>query len=763
MGTASFAQTSFLGGEWSKQMQGRFDREDYRTGMNLCLNIVPIEEGAAPRRSGTRLGGSTRYGNFGVLREYSVNQSQPYVLELTSHALRVWRSNAGLVVEGTPITISAISQTNPAVFTSAGHGLSSFDHVIFTRDTVTGSYAGISQLFGRQFYVRVIDASTFTVQDVLTDAQVDGSTITLGNVMNLAAHKIFKADTSYETTDLQQVRIVQDGANALLLHPKYPPLMFELDIDTAGNFVSAPLVTLAFHDGPYLDIPTDGTTLTPGATTGLIHFTASAITSVNDGQGFLSTDVGRLFRVFSEPLAWAVGTAYVVGNLVKEADVYWKCVKANTGVQPSTDAGINWVISTTAAAWTWGTIQSIVSATVFVGQLVSSPTYPDNVAGGDLLYTNPITAWQLGAYSDTTGYPSCGAYYQGRVWLGGAIKNRFDACVSNQFAKSTTDAINFAPTGKDGTVADDSAISGTLNAKEIEDFLWMLPDEQGVLAGTQSGEWVIASSGAGEPITPTSIQTREITHYGSLNAQAIKVGRATIMIHRDTRKIYEYMANYFTQKFVADNLSLKAKHLTTSGIAEIAYMRELTPVIWARRNDGKLIGCTYKHDDPIKPLEFAAWHQHELGHGRDVVSIQGGPANGGQSDTLSLVTQDPDFLIYDYDGNHVGACYVEFLQTLWDESDSLLTAWFVDGGALPAGADRLNVGGQDIIRVYGLWYMIGQTVTAWGAGLDLGDYVVQPGAYIDIPFNQASSLFTDALLAGITAAGCTPLSAEING
>jgi hypothetical protein len=112
---------------------------------------------------------------------------------------------------------------------------------------------------------------------------------------------------------------------------------------------------------------------------------------------------------------------------------------------------------------------------------------------------------------------------------------------------------------------------------------------------------VIASSAAGEPITPTSILTREMTHYGSLNTPAIKVGRATIFAHRDTRKVYEYMANYFTQKYVADNLSLKAKHLTKGGVAELAYMRELTPVIWARLDDGGLIGCTYKHDDPIKP------------------------------------------------------------------------------------------------------------------------------------------------------------------
>ena len=178
------------------------------------------------------------------------------------------------------------------------------------------------------------------------------------------------------------------------------------------------------------------------------------------------------------------------------------------------------------------------------------PPTRDNIAGGNLLYTNPAVSWQLGAFCAPVGFPATGTYYQGRVWFGGSTPNRFDGCVSNDFA--VNGYINFAPTGKDGTVADNNGISGTLNAKEIENFLWMVPDEQGVLAGTQSGEWIIASSSSGEPITPTSILTREMTRYGSLNQQAIRIGRATIFIDRDTRKVYEYMANYFTQKFVAD-------------------------------------------------------------------------------------------------------------------------------------------------------------------------------------------------------------------
>src|SRR6185503_4741929 len=53
------------------------------------------------------------------------------------------------------------------------------------------------------------------------------------------------------------------------------------------------------------------------------------------------------------------------------------------------------------------------------------------ILGPALLYTTPIRTWRLGLYSDTTGWPTCGTYSDGRLWLSGAAPGRWDACVSN--------------------------------------------------------------------------------------------------------------------------------------------------------------------------------------------------------------------------------------------------------------------------------------------------------------------------------------------
>ena len=739
---AAFIQTSFLGGEWAPQYQGRADDQEYRTGMNVCLNVIPTEEGAAYRRPGTVLGGPTRSGAYGVLREFDFNSALPFNIELTAGHLRLWASGAGLVVHPTAVQVSGVSNANPAVVTTSGaHGLATGNQVLFTAEGVT-AYSGVYQLLQRQIAVTVTGADTFTIADALTGVTIDGSLITFADTTLLYVNQIYEATTSYATGDLQQVRLVQDGIAGLLLHSGYAPQQIEITVDNdSDTFVTASVTLPVFYDGPYLDPPIDGSTLTPTGLTGTITINASATTSINSGAGFQATDVGRMVRLFSQPSAWSSSTTYSSGTNVLYQDVVWQSVAKSNNVEPDTDNGTHWVIDPSGQVWTWGTIATVGSTTSCTVTLAAADPL-QIAAGGPLLYNVPITQWRLGAFSNTTGWPSAGGYFQGRLWLVGAAPNRIDACVSNDFGQNGY--INFAPTIIDGTVTDASGLDLTLNSKNVQDIQWVEGDDQGVLLGTQNSEWLIRASSLGEPITATSVQAWESSRYGSLNQAVLKVGRATVFIHRYGRKIYEYLANYFTQKFVAFNLNLRTKHLTLDGVAEVAYQRELAPIIWARTNAGNLIGCTYKHDDPIKPMEFYAWHRHQLGHGRSVISIQAGPAVGGELDTLAMVTQDPN----------TSYCYVEFLNTLFDNSDSLLTSWFVDGGQNPAGADQVTVGGQLYLRVYGLWYMIGQSVSVWAAGLDMGDFTISSTGTIDIPVGATGSLLTTTYLAQITAGGC---------
>ena len=179
MPNTSYAQASFLGGEWSQAMQGRFDRPDYRTGMNRALNCFPIASGMAVRRPGTRHAGHTKAGAAGRVLKFDFQQADPYILEFTDYFLRFW-SGKNLVTDSSDKTVVSISAANPAVVTTASQAWTTGNTVIFKN---LGTSAPLLQ--NRQFTITVLSSTTFSLQDALTGANINGAT--LGTIFPSAA------------------------------------------------------------------------------------------------------------------------------------------------------------------------------------------------------------------------------------------------------------------------------------------------------------------------------------------------------------------------------------------------------------------------------------------------------------------------------------------------------------------------------------------------------------------------------------------------
>lgn len=739
MGDASFLQANFLGGEWSPYGQGRADIETYRTALNRCSNYIPLEVGAATRRPGTLFIATTRKGVAGVLRQFHFSQDAPYNMEFTPGHMRLIAGRA-LVLEEEQM-VSSFSTDNPAkigvpVATTWATG----DEVEFTATSLAagGSPSGPAPLFNRQFEITVIDDQHFTIADPVTGAGFDGSTVDLSG-WTLTVAKVVDYSTSYTAAELSALRVVQDDDVALVLHGSHKPMALEsVTAPVAGASATFSWTTPTFLDGPYLDPPDDGSYLTPSGLSGTITLTASSTASINGGQGFLSTDVGRMVRLFSEPDDWASGTAYSAGTNVKYDNAYYQALQSNTGIEPDTDDQTHWTITTTAAKWTWGLIATVVSTTQVTVTLATGgllDRYQQPLAGGALLYTNSIKTWRLGLFSDTTGYPTGGVFYEGRFHLFGVLDNRFDATMSGE-------NYNFAPTLLDGTVADNNGMSEVLKGEDRNTIFWMVGTPAGIAAGTQGGEWSIQASQLNEPLTPTSIQSHKVTRYGCANVEPRNTGLSHVFVQRYQKQVFEYLTDVFSGKFIGTNIARKAKHLTSPGIAEIAYQAELAPVVWARTNDNTLLGCTYKRESPFstQPASFMGWHQHSLGSGRKVESIQAGPSPDGTTDSLMMITNDTS----------TGIRYIEQLASIFEETAAITDAWFLDAAVVPTGSEVKTVGGVESIVFYGLDYLDGKTVTAWIGGVDAGDYTVSGGT-ITVPIDgSANALLTTSLLATLT-------------
>lgn len=705
MAKSSYLQTSFLGGSWAPEVQGRSDVDNYKTALNICENYYPIEQASLIRRQGTQFIGYTKAGAPARYVGFDFS-GKPYQFEFSDSWVRVILGETFL--DNGTAAVASISGATPAVVTCTGaHGFSTNDTLWFSSPA---SPAPQSPLFNRQFVLTSTGANTFTLVDAVTGLGLDGSTVPGFTSGGYVVHRIAELSTPYINGDWANCTFLQDETKLLIFHPKYATRTLFTQLTGFGLGIGI----YDYSDGPYLDVNTSTTTITPSGSSGSVNLTLSSATGVNSNQGWLTTDVGRHVRMFFAPAAWLVGSTYVVGDQVQYVDGNsYVAIKNNSaGIVPTNID--HWALLAFLPYWTWAKITARTNATVAVATIQQSTQSTSN-STFNVLATK---IWQLGLFGDTLGWPTVGAYHENRLWTSGVVVNRFDATMSNQYAI-------MSPTGDDGTVSDANAVAITVKANENNPTVWISADDQGLLYGTLKSEWKVRASTLDDPITPSSVQARRLSANGSaVGTQPVFTTRMHVFIQRMQRKLMEighpsesgalYTPNSIT------NLSLTGGHLSITGLAELAYCQEPKSMLWARRNDGVLLGLSYMRDaDKLT----AGWSEHVLGHGRKTVSLSSGPSLDLLSDRLFLVTKDAN-------GVHWG----EMLTDVFDDNLQDWDAWFVDAGV---EAIYNSFTALDGIRCYGFTPMAGKTVSGSFGGLDMGDAVVSASGYVDFPFHGA--------------------------
>jgi len=402
-----------------------------------------------------------------------------------------------------------------------------------------------------------------------------------------------------------------------------------------------------FTDGPYLDDNTTATTFTMSAhTVGASRtLTASAITGINTNTGFQSTDIGRLFRF---------------------RDGY-------------------------------GEITAITSTTVATATVIK-----------DMGSSSDSTDWALGAFSDTTGHPSCVTFYEQRLVFAGTTDQP-----QTLFFSRSGDYENMDE-NRGGTVAADDAMIYTIASNQVN-VIQSLKATRTLIILTSGGEFTLNSDSTGTAVSPTNINIKKQSNYGASNIDALSVGNATLFVQRAKRKLRELAYNFDTDGYVAPDMTILAEDVTLSGLDELTYQQEPHSIIWGIRGDGVLVGLTYQRSEQV-----VAWHQHKLGgsfgataHGivESVISISGNSYNRSDEDQIWIIVKRTI--------NSVTRRYVEYLTPF--EFDSSLTQFqFVDSA--------LSYSGSSTSTLTGLDHLNGQTVSVIANGSTHPDEVVASGS-----------------------------------
>jgi hypothetical protein len=318
------------------------------------------------------------------------------------------------------------------------------------------------------------------------------------------------------------------------------------------------------------------------------------------------------------------------------------------------------------------------------------------------------TDWALGAFSDTTGYPSCVTFYEQRLVFAGTTNQP-----QTLFFSRSGDYENMDE-NRGGTVASDDAMIYTIASNQVN-VIQSLKATRTLIILTSGGEFTLNSDSTGTAVSPTNINIKKQSNYGASNIDALSVGNATLFVQRAKRKLRELAYNFDTDGYVAPDMTILAEDVTLSGLDELTYQQEPHSIIWGIRGDGVLVGLTYQRSEQV-----VAWHQHKLGgsfgsttHGivESVISISGNSYNRTDEDQIWVIVKRTI--------NGTTRRYVEYFTPF--QFDSSLTQFqFVDSALAYSGSATSTLTGLD--------HLNGQTVRIIANGATHPDKTVSSGS-----------------------------------
>ena len=347
----------------------------------------------------------------------------------------------------------------------------------------------------------------------------------------LSGGSAYEISTPYLTAELFDIKFAQSADVMYLVHPNHETMKLSRTGHTSWS-----LAEVDFTNGPYLATNSTTTTLTPASAsvgTG-VNVTASAVTGINGGSGFLTTDVGRL-------------------------------INFNSGIAK---------------------ITSRTNTTVVVVTILTA-----------FANTDAKDDWKLGAFSDTTGHPSCVSFYEQRLVFAGTSSEP-----QTVFFSKAGDYENMTS----GTNADDAMVY-TIAANQVN-VIRYLKAQRTLVIGTTAAEYTVSADGTDASITPTNITIKRQSSYGSANVDAVTAGNAILFLQKAKRKIRELAYNFDSDSYVAPDLCILNDTVTDSGIVQMEWQQEPDNILWCVREDGQLAALTYQRSENV-----VSWHRHILG------------------------------------------------------------------------------------------------------------------------------------------------------
>jgi hypothetical protein len=317
--------------------------------------------------------------------------------------------------------------------------------------------------------------------------------------------------------------------------------------------------------------------------------------------------------------------------------------------------------------------------------------------------------------SITRGYPACGTFYQGRLYMAG-LKSRPQTILGSRLG----DWFQFASKGSSKAISEDLDTSETTPIQEL------FPGQH-LQVFTTSAEFFFTT----EPITPPSPVKRTGRRGLAKGVPVAEISGATLIVTAQGASLAEMVYDDSVQRYAAPFLSKLATHLFTGvdktapmAIVDLGFRRARTSVEADRailvRTDGK--ACV----------------MHAL----------------REDEVTSFVPWETDGYIAAAAADLAGTEYLAVVRTRGDGTQETFLERVDEAAVLDAQVTTVAGAGETLTEAAGLGHLEGRQVALYVDGADAGDAMVVGGkAQLPVPALREVSAGVSFTVRGVTLPG----------
>ncbi|HJU39048.1 MAG TPA: hypothetical protein VJ724_05695, partial [Tahibacter sp.] len=192
--------------------------------------------------------------------------------------------------------------------------------------------------------------------------------------------------------------------------------------------------------------------------------------------------------------------------------------------------------------------------------------------------------WAFGAWSDALGWPSEVEYLSDRLVFAGSP--------SQPAAMWMTRIGDYTNFGKSVPVADDDAITVTLNARNVNQIREIVPLDNPLIM-TSAAEWRL-TAGQDDVLTPSTVGFKPQTYNGIGSLPAVVVGNVALYVQDRGFVVRDLAYQFDVDGYTGNNVTVFSAHLVEGyQLVDLTFQQVPYSIVWFVRDDGTLLSMTY--------------------------------------------------------------------------------------------------------------------------------------------------------------------------